>query len=175
MTNEDPVPPIRVLRDYIISTMSNEWVLVDDMMSQNQITARYLPYLYVPGQITISKQNGKDISKFRGLQVLEKKSNSGKAGARIRVSSWSFDGKFRRAEMNIPFPILPSSTKKLDIRELELCPQRSALEDVVEAIRKRGQLIWKCRRRHYVSSQVTSTEGTQTPEESHFMVDMETY
>lgn len=65
--------------------------------------------------------------------------------------------------MNIPFPILPSSTKKLDIRELELCPQRSALEDVVEAIRKRGQLIWKCRRRHYVSSQVTSTEGTQTP------------
>ncbi|CAG9991342.1 unnamed protein product [Clonostachys byssicola] len=175
MTNEDPVSPILILRDYIISRMSNEWVSVDYMMSQNQITARYLPYLYVPGQIIISKQNGKDISKFRGLQVLETKLNSGKARPRIRVSSWSFDGKFHRVESYFPFPVLHSTTQKIGIRELELYPLRFALEEVVEAIRKRGEMIWKCRHRHYVSSRVTRIEGTQTPEESRFMVDMETY
>jgi hypothetical protein len=45
--SENPVSPIFLLRDYIISRMLDEWDLVDDMMSKNQITARYLPYLYV--------------------------------------------------------------------------------------------------------------------------------
>ncbi|CAH0015851.1 unnamed protein product [Clonostachys rhizophaga] len=150
MTSEGPVSPVLILRDYIISRMLDEWNLVDDMMSQNQITARYLPYLYM----------------FQNFEA-SKSSRQNRTMAKRARGSGSAHG--------LLMGILPSTTQKIGIRELEFYPLRFALEEVVEAIRKRGEMVWKCRHRHYVSSQVTSIEGTQTPEESRFMVDMETY
>lgn len=74
----------------------------------------------------------------------------------LSVSSWSFDGTFRKSLTSIPLGVLPSHSKDFSIFDLPIYPIQFASDEVVKAIRNRGKMFWRCRFRNYVSY---SSEG----------------
>lgn len=111
----------------------------------------------VPQQIAISANQGPAISKLEGVVTddwLDRKrfiDNS----AFVDVTFWNFDGMFHKTSKEFAINVLSrdikSETEEFDITDLPLYPIRYASSEVVEALRQRGRMFWKCRFRNYVS------------------------
>lgn len=119
-------------------------------ISQHKLTAS----LQVPGEIVISQQEDESLAQRTAFIVrdwLDVKESGSWFSAFVHAYRWAFDGRFRKTHEQIPLTNLPSLTKPFKIQELPLCPIRFASEDVIESLRKRGRMFWKCRFKNYVS------------------------
>lgn len=88
--------------------------------------------------------------------------------ALVHAYNWTFDGRFRKSHERIPLNDLPSLEESFNIQELSLCPMRFASEDVIEALRKRGRMFWKCRFKNYVSLHTELDNDMQNSVRSYF-------
>lgn len=110
-----------------------------------------------------------------------KKNNRGKATSKrtmahvfgIRVCKWSFDGEFKREADTHSLRLSPGSSgeqKEWVLHDLEIYPLRFAPESIVNQLRRRGEMLWMCRKRSIVSYRET-VPGAQE-EVSIFVVDI---
>jgi hypothetical protein len=112
----------------------------------------------VPGEVLISTEKGKSIEQLEAYTAVDRFwTNEGrtteKAQVSIRVSSWSFDGDFHKVITTLRIDRLPSNVfpgDEIEIPDLVVYPMKFAEPEVVEAMRTRGQMFWKCRDHHYV-------------------------
>ncbi|KAF5628953.1 aaa family atpase [Fusarium sp. NRRL 52700] len=164
---------LRLLQDYITHRLQRDWEKVDNLTAEGLITLDYLEYIYIPGQILLSKTQDSRIQGYCVADWLEKNKQYPEKSS-IRVSSWSFDGTFRKVErcLNIN---PPHHTDELEIASLPYYPEHFARPEIVQRLLDRGQMVWKCRKWKYVSTTEISGDGIQHSLDSRFMIDMGTY
>ncbi|KAM5353338.1 hypothetical protein ACJZ2D_016760 [Fusarium nematophilum] len=169
---------LSVFRSYIHDRLQNEWSEVDELITQRRITAEYLDYIYAPGQVLVSSLESRHVAQMEGYQTtgwLMTPSRRDLVKPSIEVTSWSFDGSFKKVRKFLVLPPPPCSTGDFAIRDLAFYPQDFASEETVAALLRRGKMFWKCRKRNYVFHRELAGDGTQSSVDSRFMVDMETY
>lgn len=110
-----------------------------------------------------------------------KKNNGGKATSKrtmahvfgIRVCRWSFDGEFKREADTHSLRLSPGSSgeqTEWGLHDLEIYPLRFAPKSVTNQLRRRGEMLWMCRKRSIVSYRET-VPGAQE-EVSIFVADI---
>jgi hypothetical protein len=77
----------------------------------------------------------------------------------LYCENWNFDGVFGRKEntVNIRWP--STSSAILQIVDLELFPLKHDRIGTRQKLLARGQVLWKCRKRRYMSYRVPGGKG----------------
>ncbi|KIL93768.1 hypothetical protein FAVG1_02329 [Fusarium avenaceum] len=185
--SSDWFPMVNLVREYILERMTEEWETVDNLLGRKKISLQYMGYLFlifarqVPQQIAISTNQGRAISKLEGVVTDDwlNQRQSIDNPAIVDVTFWTFDGMFHKNSKEFAITDLSrdvkSETEEFDITDLPLYPIEYASSEVVEALRQRGRMFWKCRFRNYVSLAGEMSEDTQDSIGSRFMVDIVTH
>nr|XP_036576490.1 ATPase [Colletotrichum truncatum]KAF6783246.1 ATPase [Colletotrichum truncatum] len=172
---------IEVVQNYMQERLKSDWSRVDELTARGMITLELLEYIFVPNSILISKARGNSIAQLDGLTaqnwLMVDSYLPERFAARIQGSFWEFSGSFQSRSVTLPLVHVPviSSTEEFRIIDLAVYPARFAEKSVPEALRRRGEMFWKCRYRHYVSYVKDAPDVVQPLFNSRFMVDMETY
>ncbi|KAF5253481.1 hypothetical protein FANTH_1552 [Fusarium anthophilum] len=172
---------VNLVREYVLKRMAEEWETVDELLAKKKISLHYIKYLFVPDQISISTEQGHDVSKLQGVVTqgwLERQPIPNYL-ASVDVTFWTFDGTFRLSSKPFAINDLPialrSETEEFNITELPLYPIAYASHEIAEALRNRGRMFWKCRIRNYVELAEDMSEKVQDSIGSRFMVDIATH
>ncbi|KAL6799935.1 P-loop containing nucleoside triphosphate hydrolase protein [Trichoderma sp. SZMC 28012] len=178
-TNQPPGAQIYldVFFNYLFSRMAEEWAVVDQLLAQKKISAKYLDYLFVPNQIVLMQRKDMDAAQIKAYVLqdwLQRPSQDGSAPT-VPVYSWEFDGNFYKSFSDLSIEDLPSETGNFPITDMLVYPIEFASKEVVSALRKRGIMFWKCRARHYVSYNGKTDHAIQSSMDSRFMIDIATY
>ncbi|RGP70042.1 hypothetical protein FSPOR_4334 [Fusarium sporotrichioides] len=175
------LPMVNLFREYILERMAKEWETVDELLARNKISLKYMGYLFVPDQLAISTEQGRGISKLQGVVTqgwLERQPFL-HYSANVDVTFWTFDGTFRKASKEFSIkdiPVMPlDESEEFNITDLPLYPIEYASDEIVDALRKRGKMYWKCRFRNYVGLAQETSEEIQDSIGSRFMVDIATH
>ncbi|KAK7697421.1 hypothetical protein SLS64_013559 [Diaporthe eres] len=179
----DELPPatrlyVDCFRDYIESRMEEEWQNVKMLMREGKISAQYMEYLMVPGQIIISQGNTSTLAQRTASVVedwLHVRRSPDSFSASVATYTWAFDGNFSKTYVDIDVYGIPSLEEPFNILDLRVYPLEFAEQDEVEALRKRGRMFWKCRTRNYVSFHSESEDAMQNAMSARFMVDIATH
>ncbi|KAF4951074.1 hypothetical protein FSARC_13002 [Fusarium sarcochroum] len=172
---------VGVFQSYLSECLDREWATVDALLSRNKITAQYLNYIFAPGQIVISTLGGTSIAQLQAYTTtdwLSKNhlSTEDRINASINASHWQFDGHFQKYTAVLPISHPCSMTEEFSINALPVYPIQYAVEDVVLALRARGEMFWKCRHRNYVCVLGTPEDHLYDAYSgSRFMIDTATY
>ncbi|KAI1827299.1 hypothetical protein F4861DRAFT_550865 [Xylaria intraflava] len=160
-----------VFQCYLDTCLGDEWAAVDELLETGYITTAYTHYLFVPQEICISNNQG------RSAPLLEAFTSTGwmdLASHSIPGAKWTFDGNFQKDNFQAIL-IPPSHRRKLPIQDLSTYPARFADKGDIEAIRERGKMFWKCRRRNYVCYKGSELDGTHNMSDLRFMIDTATF
>lgn len=119
----------------------------------------------VPEAVLISKLDGEQHTRIQGavadswLSVYRGYFGSHEPAVRqisspvanISILQWSFDGNFQQDSHIFRIKNMPRKKEtEIDITELEVYPVRFAEPSVVQTLKERGKMFWKCRQRRYV-------------------------
>jgi hypothetical protein len=121
----------------------------------------------IPGQIVISKPGGPSLTQWKAytttgwLNMPRPLPTGGSINAEIPASHWAFDGNFQRFNTCLSISCLPSMTEEFSINAMTVFPMDYCDNDIVDSLRRRGRMFWKCRRRKYVSAR-------GAPEDHHY-------
>ncbi|KAJ4110292.1 hypothetical protein NW768_012052 [Fusarium equiseti] len=162
---------IDVFRSYLNETLGKEWAAVDDLMSRGKITEQYLDYIFIPKQIIISRSTGQNVTHFEAYM-----SKGWPNEGTIEAGHWKFDGNFQRFATSLSISPPNHSNREFPINNMLVYPLEYAENDTAMALRKRGEMFWRCRQRNYV--RVLGTPGDHLHDAysgSRFMVDTKTY
>ena len=83
----------------------------------------------------------------------------------IEVWKWSFDGDFKRQRDDVLLRVSQKTTNisieatEWNMYELDIYPLRLACRSVVNQLRRRGRMSWRCRKRCLISYQELGTEA----------------
>ncbi|KAH7182325.1 P-loop containing nucleoside triphosphate hydrolase protein [Fusarium flagelliforme] len=162
---------IDAFRSYLNESLDTEWAAVDDLMSRGKITKQHLDYILIPGQIILSRSNGQNMTHFEAYT-----STTWPNEGTIEAGHWKFDGNFQRFFTSLSIFPPNLATGEFPINNMLVYPSEYANDDAVIALRKRGEMFWRCRQRNYV--RVVGTPGDHLHDAysgSRFMVDTKTY
>ncbi|KAF5548901.1 AAA family ATPase [Fusarium mexicanum] len=172
---------VNLVRGYVIKRMAEEWQIVDELLARKAISLKYMDYLFVPDQIAISTEQGRDVSKLQGVVIggwLERQPFPGYS-ATLDVAFWTFDGTFRKASkkflINDVAIMVRDDMEEFDITKLPLYPIDYASDETTQALRKRGRMFWRCRVQNYVEISQHTSDQVQDSIGSRFMVDITTH
>ncbi|KAG4262321.1 hypothetical protein FPRO04_12858 [Fusarium proliferatum] len=62
-------PMANLVREYVLERMAEEWETADELLARKRISLKYMDYLFVPDEIAISTEKGRDISKLQGVVI----------------------------------------------------------------------------------------------------------
>ncbi|KKP07337.1 ATPase [Trichoderma harzianum] len=166
-----------VFFNYLFSRMAEEWAIVDRLLAEKKISAKYLNYLFVPNQIVLMQRRDMDAAQIKAyvLQDWLQRPPQHDSAPTVPVYSWEFDGNFYKSFSDLSIEDLPSETGNFPITDILVYPIEFASKEVVGALRKRGYMFWKCRARHYVSYNGKTDHAIQSSMDSRFMIDIATY
>lgn len=165
---------------YIRDRMFEEWSDVDKLVAESQITAKYIQYIFIPGEIVLSAPQGSAATKLQASLVTDwlqlDNENSDRFSPSIPAASWSFDRRFQKNESSLHIGDLPSLSHSFNICELNPYPIQFSHSKlgITESLRDRGKMFWKCRGRNYVCFKSFVDDGIKTATDSRFMIDIET-
>jgi hypothetical protein len=158
---------VKMFCEHVEKSFGDEFAHVDTLMSEEKITAQYLPYLFVPGTVAILR-TGKAYSGFEQTDWPRLKSRdssigppgltlvSGRPPLRAKKLSilgqyWHFDGSFSMNWKELDIDYGEPEPRVKSIRDLDVFPLRFAGFDIEDALRRRGSIFWHCRVRKFVS------------------------
>lgn len=99
---------------------------------------------------------------------------------RIQMWKWSFDGDFKRQRDDVVLRVSQKTTNisieatEWNMHDLDIYPLRLASRSVVNLLRRRGRMFWRCRKRCLISYQEWGTEA-QDESDERFMIDFHTF
>jgi hypothetical protein len=185
----DPIhwPRVDSFLDYVLGAMADDYAEADSCFERCETTSRHLAKLFRKGDLLVTKRYGEEI----GL-LCDSVSSLATQTCVLQCQSWIFDGSFRKKmeTLQVTWPADPS-VDTVSILSLEVYPLRFGGEELRERLKERGQKLWDCRFRRYVSyNDSESSPGIQAVslrqklygpvtdlEQTNlrFMVDMSTY
>ncbi|KAH7464081.1 hypothetical protein FOMA001_g17905 [Fusarium oxysporum f. sp. matthiolae] len=173
---------IEAFQSYLRTTLGDEWDTVDAMLRKGKITAKYLGYIFIPGQIVIEEPTGPSITQWKAytttswLNILTPLATGCTMEVEISAKHWAFDGNFQQVNTSLTISRLPSMTEEFSINAMTVFPMEYCDNDIVDSLRRRGQMFWKCRRRKYVCARDAPQDYQyNTSSSSRFMIDIATY
>ncbi|KAF5689947.1 aaa family atpase [Fusarium circinatum] len=173
---------VEAFQHYVRLYLGDEWAKVDSLIREGKITAKYLSYLFAPGQIIISKLNGLSLAQWQAytatswLTAVGRLSSNGNFQPSIQASHWDFDGNFQRFNSTLSLSGLPSLTEEFPINAVMVFPMAHVDDGTVHSLRRRGQMFWKCRYRKYVCIRGTTEDHLYGANSgSRFMIDRATF
>ncbi|KAF5580458.1 aaa family atpase [Fusarium pseudocircinatum] len=173
---------LEAFQDYLRVYLGDEWAKVDSLILGGKITAKYLEYLFAPGQIIISKLKGLSVAQWQAYTAMSWLATSvneptkGSFQASIQVSYWDFDGNFQLFNSTLNLRGLPSLTEEFPINAMMVFPMEYVDNGTVYNLRQRGQMFWKCRHRKYVCVRGTPEDHLNGANSgSRFMIDRTTF
>ncbi|KAG5806366.1 hypothetical protein H9Q74_009100 [Fusarium xylarioides] len=173
---------VEAFQHYLRLYLGDEWAKVDSLIREGKIRAKYLSYLFAPGQIIISKLKGSSAAQWQAytatswLAIGSSLTTKSNFQALIQVSYWDFDGNFQRFHSALNLPVLPSLTEEFPINAMMVFPMKYVDEGTVCNLKRRGQMFWKCRHRKYVCVQGAPDDHLYCANSgSRFMIDRATF
>ncbi|ETS74037.1 hypothetical protein PFICI_13903 [Pestalotiopsis fici W106-1] len=171
-----------VFQNYLEEHVRPEWDTVDDHLSRSQITLGLLKYLFIPGDIVISRHEGEGPSHLEAsvlqdwaeIEMEPLKTQKTQVTLALQVSHWIFVGVFKSLEHKWKETLSLATTGVVEILDLPIYPERFASASTMGALKNRGDMLWKCRHRQYVSSKSESSRAHDSTN-YRYMVDMKTY
>ncbi|PNP50397.1 hypothetical protein THARTR1_08924 [Trichoderma harzianum] len=162
---------------YLFTRTAEEWAIVDQLLAEKKISAKYIDYLFVPNQIVLMQRKDMDIAQIKAYVLRDwlQRPSQHSSTPTAPVYSWEFDGNFYKSFNDLYIEDLPSDTGNFPITDMVVYPIEFASKEVVSALRKRGNMFWKCRTSHYVSYIGKTDHGIQSSMDSRFMIDIATY
>ncbi|KAG9697758.1 P-loop containing nucleoside triphosphate hydrolase protein, partial [Aureobasidium melanogenum] len=158
-------------RDYVLGSMSNDYAEADACLEKSEITSRHLAKLFREGDIVVTKRKGEEM----GLLCKSVRCPNPQT-CDLECQSWTFDGTFRKKleHLRITWPA-GQSLDTIHIVSLETFPLRFAGKELEDGLKERGQMLWDCRFRKYVSYEDSIPAANKQTTNLRFMVDMSTY
>jgi hypothetical protein len=147
------------LLDYMQLTNAHEWEEADAQISQGLITQKHMPKLYGPNQILVTTENGHNQAYMltkppysEGVQPVGGDSKY-KGPITLDLWSWQFNGSFYKKDerWSLAWPSSAPTDEPIPISQLEIYPLRFASSEVVDRLRARGRIFWKCRHAQFVA------------------------
>ncbi|CVK94514.1 related to TOB3 (member of AAA-ATPase family) [Fusarium mangiferae] len=173
---------VEAFQHYLKLYLGDEWAKVDSLIREGKITAKYLSYLFAPGQIIISKLKGLSVAQWQAytatswLAIFGSPTTKGDFQALIKVSYWDFDGNFQRFKSTLNISGLPSLTEEFPINAMMVFPMKYVDDGTVRNLRRRGKMFWKCRFRKYVCVRGTPEDHLYGANSgSRYMIDRATF
>ncbi|TPX09081.1 uncharacterized protein E0L32_001657 [Thyridium curvatum] len=170
---------LQLLLEYILCELNNEYESVDKLLGKGTITSSSIEYLFKPGDLLL-KGKGNDICGYLATSWLDHSTRPLKETAEMKRKScwsivcehWDFDGVFSHRKTILQFSLDSDQSSELKIDELDVKPLRSG-DQATETLRRRGEMFWKCRFRHFVSYLEDPTRDSSG--EERFMIDLGMY
>lgn len=157
----DPIhwPRIDGFRDYVLESMSDDYAEADAHLEKREITVRHLAKLFRKGDVIVTKREGEEV----GLLCKSVFCPTTRV-CDLECESWTFDGAFRKKSerLKVTWPV-GESPNPIPIVTLGAFPLRFGKQELKDSLKQRGQMLWNCRFRKYVSYEDTSsTPNTHT-------------
>jgi hypothetical protein len=169
---------IKLLRQHIEDSFGDEFARVDALITEGNITAQYLAYLFEPGTVVISRRgdayagfeqtNWPKLPNHKSQRERETpaeyfdggKIAPPKSTLHILGQDWHFDGTFSMNWTTLGIDYGNPKPHVKPIKDLDTFPLRFAEGNIEEELRRRGSIFWSCRTRKYVSanSRIDSVE-----------------
>lgn len=173
------LPHILLFQDYLEESLGQEYQTVDKLLEEGRLSAKYLPYLYIPGEMQLSKMGKDDPQFYRAFKATSwlQYSNMGASPSRLVVSgsSWSYNGFFQQNTEEWAFYCKSPRDETFNIDDLAVFPLRLAGPEVAEALQHRGEMFWECRLPKYICYHNDSALRAQSPQDARYMIDYNTY
>jgi hypothetical protein len=140
-----------VLLDYIDRTQGPKFDQVDKVFADGKVTREYFSKLFRPNDLIVTSQEGQ----MRAHVAEKAYMGDGRALERQSVSlecwTWDFDGSFRKKTSQLTVSWPPTMHHQVPITQLNAWPLRLDKSDLREKLQKRGEYVWKCRKRRLMS------------------------
>jgi hypothetical protein len=145
--------------DYVLGAMSSDYAEADVCFERCETTPRHMAKLFRKGDILVTQRHGEEI----GL-LCESVARPGPRSCVLQCQCWTFDGSFRKTRETLRVTwSTDESEDTISILSLEAYPLRFGGEELRQLLKKRGQKLWSCRSREYVSYEDSgSSPGIQT-------------
>lgn len=139
-----------VLLKYIDESFGADYSEADNLFAEGLVSEKHLSKLFGPDEIVVTMRDGQPVAyKSRGLP-----STVGSA-VTLYCENWNFDGVFGQKESYVTVTWPSSSLAILPIVDLEFFPLKYDRLGTKGRLLKRGQLLWNCRKRRYMSYRVS--------------------
>ncbi|KAI9650677.1 hypothetical protein NHQ30_000699 [Ciborinia camelliae] len=170
--------------EYVNESFGPEYAIVDSLLSQGNISRRYMCYLYSPDTVILrtekdleGKQKAYLTKSWLHLPAGGSPKGSGESAilsTSLLVSSWTFDGLFQENVKSITIDDFTTSEEVVKITALSTYPMRYADPTIGTSLRKQGEMFWKFRSPCYIY--YSEEDGSEDNiGQSRYMIDVETY
>uniref|UniRef100_A0A093VS44 Proteasome-activating nucleotidase n=1 Tax=Talaromyces marneffei PM1 TaxID=1077442 RepID=A0A093VS44_TALMA len=168
------------LLEYMQLTNRLEWEEADAQITQGLITQEHMAKLYGPNQVLVTTENG-----YNQAYMLTKPPYSEEVGGDSRYKmpitldlwSWQFNGSFYKKDIkwSLSWPSSAPPDEAIPIYQLEIYPLRFASSEVVDRLKARGRIFWKCRHARFVAYDPPNAILEFHTSNPRYMVDGTTY
>lgn len=147
------------LLDYMQLTNKLDWGEADALISGGLITQEHMAKLYGFNQVLVTTENGHDRAYMLtrppnpGIKQSLRSDSKYKRPITLDLWSWQFNGSFYRMheDWSLAWPSSAPTDEPILISQLEIYPLRFASSEVVDRLKARGRIFWKCRHARFVA------------------------
>ncbi|KAI1279404.1 hypothetical protein F5Y07DRAFT_358355 [Xylaria sp. FL0933] len=176
---------VSVFSEYFCISKQSAFESTRQLISSGYFTRQSLGYLFAPGSIVVFKSPQGDAYNT-GYELVDWPSyedrwvQSGNTSSTsdllmttyvtCNLSSWRFDGNFMKVPSKITFQAA-IGTKKVPTESLSCVPFVCLTAEKQESLLRRGRMIWKCRKMHYISYSGWDFDRLEHFDNSRYMID----
>jgi hypothetical protein len=154
LTNIEERRHLNVLLRYVDEEFGDDYAEADDLFSRELVSQKHHSKLFGPHEIVVNTEDGQTVASLsRALPHTDRSTLT------LYCENWNFDGVFGRkgSPVEITWPSGPSEI--LPIVNLDVYPLKYDRVGTKQKLLARGQLVWKCRKRRYMSYRVPGPKG----------------
>jgi hypothetical protein len=145
---------VDVLMRYIDEAFRDDYAEADNLFAKGLVSQKHHSKLFGPNETVVTIKEGQPVAFIsRGL------SNTGQSNPTLYCENWSFDGVFERKETIVDVTWPSTSSATLPIVDLNVFPLKYDRAGTEKRLLARGQLLWSCRKRRYMSYRVPGVKG----------------
>jgi hypothetical protein len=145
---------LKRLSDYFDAHLESEYAEAEEQFQKGLVSRKHWAKLFRPNETVITMKNGAPVAHLtiscpHGV-------SSGVFGRLVLPCwSWHFDGAFIRKSAQIEMEWPSSRSDTVPISDLSAYPLRLDTTGLEDQLRRRGRVFWSCRKRRYVSYDVS--------------------
>ncbi|KAK2788361.1 hypothetical protein FQN52_006685 [Onygenales sp. PD_12] len=160
------------LLEYVKMSYGPQYDEADEMFSRGMVNQKHIAKLFSPHEIILSTEDGQPVA-----FAIKEPPQSGQLPLVLRYWSWKLNVSFYREEKEsmLYWPASAPPDEEIPISCLSMYPLRYALPGFEKQLRSRGEMLWKCRKRHFVAYNPPNAPIEVQNANPRYMIDMNTH
>jgi hypothetical protein len=154
LTSVEERKHVDVLLSYIDEAFRDDYAEADSLFAKGLVSQKHHSKLFRPNEIVMTAREGQPVG-----SVAKGFPRTGPSNTTLYCEDWSFNGVFSQngSLKNLEWPSTLSEI--LPIVDLDLFPLKYDNAGTNQRLLRRGQLLWNCRKRGYMSYRVPGSES----------------